>query len=147
MVAAGSLGVVGRFADVPAVGDHLGHGVFLTDRGENLQGVTYTAHTVEVDVLQAAPGDTDGDRQIDQADLQRILGADSFGNGTGFDWADGDFDGDTDVDNTDLMLVLATGLFQKTESYAAVAPEPTMLVLLAGGAIGLLPVIRRRPTK
>ena len=92
-------------------------------------------------------GDTDGDRLFNAADVQRILGANSFRNGTGFDWTDGDFDGDTDVDNADLLLALATGLFRRTEPYAAVAPEPATLALLVGGALGLLPVIRSRPPK
>ncbi len=132
--------IVGAFDVTPVEGDHLGFGIFHRD-------VIYTDTAVDVNVFQAAPGDTDGNRQIDNTDLQQILGANSFNNGIGFDWMQGDFDGDTDVDNGDLQLILATGLFG-TGAYAAVAadafdsglvvvPEPGAAALLTCGLIGL----------
>ncbi len=131
--------VTGTFGSEPAAGEHLGAGVFY-------DSLSYAANGVDVDLLQAAAGDTDGDADIDNTDLQLILGAGSFNNGTGFDWPQGDFDGDTDVDNSDLQLILATNLFG-AGSYAATAggagtvgavPEPSTLVMLGGAALGLL---------
>ncbi len=115
----------------PAVGEHLGYGVFHW-------GVWYNFGTgvVREEVFQAAAGDTDGDGQVDNADLQSILGADSFNNGLGFGWTQGDFDGDTDVDNGDLQLILASGYFG-TGPYAAVIPEPSALILALSGLLAL----------
>ncbi len=90
--------ISGTFDEQPAHGDHLGHGVFH-------QEVVYTNTTVDVALLQAAAGDVDGNRAVNNSDLQQILAANSFNNGTGFDWTQGDFDGDTDVDNADLQLI------------------------------------------
>ncbi len=140
-------GVTGTFLELPAPGNHLGYGVFH-------QGITSSANSVSVNLLQAAAGDTDGNREVNNTDLQLILGAGSFNNGTGFEWTQGDFDGDTDVDNSDLQLVLATGLFG-TGPYAAVAPEaasgslnavpePSTLALALAGVAALLLVLRRR---
>ncbi len=125
----------GTFTNEPAVGEHLGYGVFH-------QATTYNADSVDVDLFQAAAGDTDGNRQIDNADLQQILGAGSFNNPGQWGWPQGDFNGDTDVDNADLQLILATGDFG-TGSYAAVAPglldagvvtvpEPSTIAMLIG---------------
>ncbi len=104
-------------------------------------------------MFQAAAGDTDGDREINNNDLQQILGANSFNNPGTWDWTQGDFDGNGLVDNSDLQLVLATGLFN-AGVYGAVAPaagpvvvpEPGTLVLLAGAVLGLLLWWRRRAT-
>ncbi len=136
ITAAGDVG--GTFAAQPSVGDHLGYGVFSGD-------VTYGAQAVELNLFQAAPGDIDGDRQINNRDLQLILAANSFLAGTGFGWTEGDFDGDTDVDNGDLQLILATGLFG-SGNYAALAavPEPGMLVLMVTAGAGLFWWRRRR---
>ncbi len=147
--------IIGEFASLPAAGEHLGRGAYLTSI--DVSPANFDA-SLEADLglFQAASGDTDGDRDVDNADLQLILGANSFNNGSGFDWTEGDFDGDTDVDNADLQLVLATGLFG-TGGYAAAAPgmlehgavvvpEPSTLLLLASGAIGfVLLTIRKWP--
>ncbi|MBN2474905.1 MAG: hypothetical protein JXB62_09885, partial [Pirellulales bacterium] len=76
-------GAVGwYFENEPAVGDHLGHGVFL-------EGVTVSyddfsiepgkmAVVVDADLFQAAPGDTDGSRFVNGIDIQNILSANRF---------------------------------------------------------------------
>ncbi len=97
--------VRGDFLQEPAIGEHLGHGVFY-------RGTVREVDAVFAQLYQAAPGDTDGDGVIDNADLQRILAAGSFNQGPqGFGWTEGDFDGDGDVDNDDLQLILASGRF------------------------------------
>ncbi len=90
---------------------HLGYGVFLTDDGLHGRGVTYGADTVKVDLLQAADGDTNGDRTIDSHDIQAILGADKFATGIPGDWTEGDFTGDTLIDSHDIQALLATARF------------------------------------
>ncbi len=138
--------VNGVFTVEPALGEHLGHGVFHRD-----MAYTNDAATIDVSVFQAAAGDTNGDRQVNNADLQEILGAGSFGAGHGWGWRQGDFNGDEVVNNADLQLILATGLFgtglygaAAPETGVLVVPEPGTLLLLASGVFGLLLARRRR---
>ena len=96
------------------------------------------------DIIGSVPGDADSDGDVDAFDIQQILVANSFMNGTGWSWGDGDFDRDGDVDGDDIQLVLATGLYGQGP-YApggGSAPEPAALTLLAIGGFLLL---RRTP--
>ncbi len=139
--------IVDTFENVPADGDHVGSGVFFKE-------VTYDPGEtfVAVSVFQGAPGDTNGDREINNIDLQGILAANSFNNPGDWEWIHGDFNGDGGVDNTDLQLVLATGFFGQGDYMAAApaaaglvaVPEPATLVLLASGVLGLLLNMWRR---
>ncbi len=134
----------GIFDEEPPVGGHLGFGVFH-------QGVSYQdGHEVDVELFQAAAGDVNGNRQVDNVDMLMILAANSFGNGDGFGWPQGDFDGNGEVDSDDLQLVLGSGLFgtgqyvasASSSGGATVVPEPCAWVMLAGGLAGWL-LLRR----
>ncbi len=144
--AGGEGAIVDSFENVPAAGDHLGSGVFFESLAYTPEGDEATE--LQVTVFQAAPGDTNGDGEVNNSDLQQILGAGSFNVGDGWAWPQGDFDGSGTVNNSDLQLILATGLFG-AGTYAAGAglaavPEPATIVLLASGMLGLLLVLWRR---
>lgn len=102
---------------------HLGHGVFLTNHGPHGQAVIYAADAVQVDLLQAADGDTNGDRTVQGRDIQAILSAAKFATGVHGDWTEGDFNADTIIDGRDIQAILATALFD-TGPYAAMTPPP-----------------------
>ncbi|MBN2474880.1 MAG: hypothetical protein JXB62_09760 [Pirellulales bacterium] len=114
--------VNGVFDHEPGVGTHLGYGAFLTDRGANGQGVGYPLDAVTVDLLQAAPGDTDGNRFVNGTDIQDILAANKFGRNVDADWTEGDFDADRRVNGIDIQAILAANLFGRPTPYAATAP-------------------------
>jgi len=111
VTAAGPAGIVGSFTDEPAPRAHLGYGVFFQD-------TTYGADQIDANVFQAAPGDTDGDRQVGGADIEHILSANKFGTGAPAEWPEGDFDGDGQVSGSDIQAILATNIFG-TGTYAA----------------------------
>jgi hypothetical protein len=78
------------------------------------------------------PGDANGDNSITQADLDIVL---SNYNKTGMTWGEGDFNGDGSVNCVDLNAYYSnTGIASATGA----APEPSSLVLLGVGAVGLL---------
>jgi hypothetical protein len=92
--------------------------------------------------VTAIPGDTDGDGDVDDADLGTAFSnyTGPLGPGVGNKTAaDGDADGDGDVDDADLGAAFSayTGPLG-----GAAVPEPTSLALIGLG--GLLAVRRRR---
>jgi autotransporter-associated beta strand protein len=101
----------------------------------------YTTGELIVGDVIPVPGDTDGDGDVDDADLGVAFSnytgplASGTGNKTA---AQGDTDGDGDVDDADLGAAFAA----YTGPIAAAVPEPSGLALLGLG--GLLGVRRQR---
>ena len=95
-------GIKGTFAQTPAVGDHLGRGAFF-------QGITYGRNAIDVHAFQAAPGDTDGNRLVDAADVSRMLPLYGQGPDPDAGWQTGDFNASGAVDFDDGWSML--GLF------------------------------------
>ena len=127
-----------RTGEFSNVGEHLRDGLFV-------DAITYNSNDVTVAILQAAPGDIDGDHDVDSTDIQLILGANSFNNTAGgpYTWREGDNNGDGLVDSIDIQNILATNLFGQLP-YAALAasaaavPEPSSLALALMAVVGLL---------
>jgi len=98
------------------------------------------ADALGLDGGPALPGDTDGDGDVDDADLGTAIanytGPQSPGAGSKTA-AEGDTDGDGDVDDADLGAAFAA----YTGPIASAVPEPTSLALIGLGGLAL---IRRR---
>ena len=89
------------------------------------------------------PGDANQDGKVNINDLTIVLA--NFGQ-TGMTWTQGEFTGDGTVDINDLTIVLAN--YGRTLAYSAgpvaAAPEPSAILLAAGGLAGLLACVWRR---
>ena len=90
------------------------------------------------------PGDANRDGRVDINDLTIVLA--HYGQ-TGMTWAQGEFTGDGTVDINDLTIVLAH--YGESDSVGASAPrmaarEPSCLVLLGIGGVGLLASLWRK---
>ena len=109
------------------------------DLGGGNSAVRITLH----DVLG---GDTDLDGDVDAWDIQSILEAKSYENGSGWLREHGDFNGDTIVDWTDIQMILDHGQYdvQLQAQLMMMVPEPATLGLLVLGAVALIRRRRRR---
>ncbi len=133
LTAAGA--VAGTFDQIPT-DLYLGHGVFY-------QGVVYDDHSVVVDLLQAAPGDTDGNHKVEGPDIFAIITASLFGDGEVLNpdgtykavWGTGDFDGNHKVEGPDIFLLLNASLFGDGIYSNNPAPAPAAR---AGGDVKLV---------
>ncbi len=142
--------VSGFFDNLPPDPDgHISRGVFLTDQGANGQTITYNPNSIDVDLFQAGPGDTDGNRKVEGPDILAILTASLFGDGLVLNpdgtyaayWKTGDFDGNHKVEGPDILLLLQASLFGDgeytniTKSAGAGGQGDAKLVISADGVV------------
>lgn len=85
------------------------------------------------------PGDTDGDQDVDDADLAAAFSAYSGPGGIGNTRLDGDTDRDGDVDDADLAGAFAG----YTGPTAHAIPEPASLILLGVGGLAVSRLLAR----
>ncbi len=82
-------------------------------------------------------GDANLDGTVDGNDLNIILG--NWGqSGASMTWAAGDFNGDDVIDGNDLNMLLGEWGWTAPSAPAAPVPEPISLLLVLGGALGLV---------
>ncbi len=116
--------LTGTFDNLPAVGDHLGFGVFFD--GINI----FTANKqIVISVTQLLfPSDFDEDGGVDGLDLAAWEAG--FGTTTGAELADGDADADVDVDGFDFLVWQRNfGNPSPISAASTSVPEPSSLVL------------------
>jgi hypothetical protein len=99
-------GVEGAFATVPEFGDHLGLDVFFDSLAQE-------DDSLEATLFLPAPGDADGNRDVNGFDIQDILSANKFGKPIPAIWTEGDFTGDGFVNGFDIQEILSANLFGK----------------------------------
>ena len=103
----------------------------------------YTLGEVTLVASGLNPGDANGDNKVDINDLTIVL---ANYNQSGMTWSQGEFTGSGTVDINDLTIVLANYNTSVGSSISAV-PEPSCVVLLAIGAVGLLVFAWHRGSK
>jgi uncharacterized protein YjbI with pentapeptide repeats len=105
------------------------------------------------DLKQTWYGDANLDGEFNSSDMVQVFaagmyempgGADEFEFYNRASWAEGDWNGDLVFDSSDMVTAFADGGYEKGLRAAAVAvPEPTSVLLLVMGLVGLA-IFRRR---
>jgi probable HAF family extracellular repeat protein len=134
------------YASVLPSGFVLNNATAINDNGDIAgYGTDATGRTVQAFLLRAAmPGDANFDGTVNISDLSVVL---TSYDKSGMTWAQGDFDGNGIVDISDLSKVLTN--YDKTMSATAgvhAVPEPSALLLVVGGLIGLIAYAWRKRT-
>ena len=127
--------VAGNFGTVN--GRHVGSGLFY-EVGYNTTNVTLSA-------FQALEGDANGDKRIDITDFN-VLSSNFDPTGQNAnDWTNADFNADGNVDITDFNSLSSNFAPSGYGDGPGQIPEPaTMVLLVLGGCVTMLSVIRRR---
>jgi hypothetical protein len=106
-----SLTITGQFGNLPGLGAHLDRGVFFQKLASSNAGPT---RFIDVSLLQAVPGDADGQDGFGTSDLVQVLAAGQYEdaiNGNS-NWQTGDWNHDGDFTTADLITALQTGLYE-----------------------------------
>jgi hypothetical protein len=108
--------------------------------GGQFVDIAYTTNEVVVELLQASPGDANGDRQFSFEDIFQVLSRAKYQTGQPATWGDGDWTGDLQFSFDDIFAALSTGNYG-SGPYAASgvvatrAPEPSALSLAFTGLL------------
>ena len=116
----------GQFLSTTADGSH---GLGWGDNGSDKVTVMYTLY-----------GDTNLDGSVNGTDLNAVL---SYYNQSSQIWNHGDFNYDGSVNGTDLNTVLSN-YNQSLPASTAAVPEPSTLLLMVLGLVGLLAWRKRK---
>jgi hypothetical protein len=97
------------------------------------------------DVMQTTFGDSNLDGAFDSKDLVAVFSAGEYDDDVPMNstWYTGDWNMDAEFNSKDLVLAFQMGGYQSATATAAV-PEPSGLLLLAAGALGLVLSKRQR---
>ena len=119
--------VTGRFSNDPS--GHQGQGLFFD--------LKYEDQRVDLVVLQARPGDANGDGRFDQQDVVQVLQHDKFLSDELADWTEGDWNnapygGDGQFDQRDLIAALAAGPFDGDTQRASQPPPGRAAPVFSG---------------
>ena len=83
-------------------------------------------------------GDADLNGEFNSSDMVQVFTAGKYETGEPAGWAEGDWDGSGVFDSSDMVTAFADGGYEKGLRTDAVAvPEPTSLLLLMTGLIGI----------
>ena len=117
-------------------------GNFVTEPNRDQGGglfvdVIYNPDDVQLSLLQAMPGDANGDGEFNTADLVQIFAAGKYDAGKMANWSQGDWNQDGLFDSQDLVAAFQTGLFETGPYIRSVqsVPEPTSLTMIGIGLI------------
>jgi len=124
-------------------------GQFDSSTADASHGLGWEIVSGQTKVAYTFYGDATLDGAVDSSDLAKVLA--NYNQSTGMVWGNGDFNYDDAVDSGDLAKVLAnynqtlpSGISITATSYGQAAagfnvvPEPSTLVLLAAGLLGLV---------
>jgi autotransporter-associated beta strand protein len=132
----------GTFATVPAVGAHLGFGVFAMDPDRDGSSLSYLPDRVSIDLFQARPGDANGDGQFESSDLIQVSQEGRYESRQPADWTQGDWNGDAEFNSADIVAAFQDGGYQQAAQASLQTDASSSVNAAAGVAVRLHGPIR-----
>ncbi|MEZ6117638.1 MAG: hypothetical protein R3C28_13850 [Pirellulaceae bacterium] len=122
----------GEFDTAPT--HHQGAGRFIA--------VDYESDKVVLSMIQAKPGDANGDGVFNSGDLIVVFAAGEYEDlvAANSDWTTGDWNGDFEFDSSDLIVAFQDGSYTDAATKIQPVPEPSTLALTA---VALILLVRR----